>query len=205
MIVAQHGDKEARRREILDAGRAVLRSGGLAGMQMREVARRAGVALGTLYTYFATKESLYAALYSEAVERFFLDMEPLLEDRAVDPEELFVAFANGQRTMYAEYGRELDLFTMLGSKSGVDQLVLERLIQATTRMTSAFRKLLADRNIDNPDLALVVLWSTATGLAEHFTGPRHAFHGLSWDETVRYAASVLTNNALSSTPDSSQQ
>jgi len=172
---------------------------------MREVARRAGVALGTLYTYFATKESLYAALYSEAVERFFLDMEPLLEDRAVDPEELFVAFANGQRTMYAEYGRELDLFTMLGSKSGVDQLVLERLIQATTRMTSAFRKLLADRNIDNPDLALVVLWSTATGLAEHFTGPRHAFHGLSWDETVRYAASVLTNNALSSTPDSSQQ
>ena len=86
-------------------------------MQMREVARRAGVALGTLYTYFATKESLYAALYSEAVERFFLDMEPLLEDRAVDPEELFVAFANGQRTMYAEYGRELDLFTKIGRAS----------------------------------------------------------------------------------------
>ncbi|HEY7200829.1 MAG TPA: TetR family transcriptional regulator [Candidatus Dormibacteraeota bacterium] len=47
-----------RRQRILDAAVALAAEGGYDGVQMREVALRADVALGTLYRYFASKEHL---------------------------------------------------------------------------------------------------------------------------------------------------
>ncbi|MBF6135033.1 TetR/AcrR family transcriptional regulator [Nocardia otitidiscaviarum] len=195
-MATQRGDKQARRRDILEAGRAELRAGGLAGMQMRQVARRAGVALGTVYTYFATKEALYATLYAEALDRMLADVERALVEKAGDPEEMFVAFASCYREMYAEFGKELDVFTMLGSKTQLDPDVLAQLVEATTRLMNIIRQAMADYEVERPDLTLVLLWSTASGLAEHFTGPRHIFHGLSWDDTVRYAAHTFARSLL---------
>lgn len=47
-----------RRQRILDAAVALAADGGYDAVQMREVALRADVALGTLYRYFASKEHL---------------------------------------------------------------------------------------------------------------------------------------------------
>lgn len=47
-----------RRQRILDAAVALAAEGGYDAVQMREVAVRAEVALGTLYRYFASKEHL---------------------------------------------------------------------------------------------------------------------------------------------------
>jgi TetR/AcrR family transcriptional regulator, cholesterol catabolism regulator len=47
-----------RRQRILDAAVALAAEGGYDAVQMREVALRADVALGTLYRYFASKEHL---------------------------------------------------------------------------------------------------------------------------------------------------
>jgi AcrR family transcriptional regulator len=46
---------------VLTATDQVLRDRGLAGLSMRAVADRAGVSMGTLYHYFASKEALLAA------------------------------------------------------------------------------------------------------------------------------------------------
>lgn len=58
-------EKEARRGELLAAARALFleRDGRLA--TVTEVAHRAGVAKGTVYLYFATKEELYVAHFEE--------------------------------------------------------------------------------------------------------------------------------------------
>lgn len=193
--MSQRRDKAARRAEILEAGRSVLRERGLAGLQMREVARRAGIALGTVYTYFSTKESLHAAVYVEALEGMLAELEPVTTGD-LDAEEVFVRFATGYRRMYADFGRDFDFTAVLANPSVMDPMVLEQLVEMTTRLMKVMRAAIADYGVEDPDRTLVVLWSTATGLAEHFTGPRHAFHGLSWDDTVRFTARTIARTLL---------
>src|SRR5690606_11929933 len=54
-----------RRRRIVQAAAALASRGGVEAMQMRTVAERAGVALGTLYRYFPSKMDLIVAVVSE--------------------------------------------------------------------------------------------------------------------------------------------
>ena len=55
----------ARRQRIVDAAWAMLERQPYEQIQIRDVAATAGVALGTLYRYFSSKEHLYAAVLLE--------------------------------------------------------------------------------------------------------------------------------------------
>ncbi|TKK88599.1 TetR/AcrR family transcriptional regulator [Herbidospora galbida] len=57
-----------RRRRILQAAAALASRGGVEAMQMRTVAERAGVALGTLYRYFPSKMDLVVAVVGEELD-----------------------------------------------------------------------------------------------------------------------------------------
>jgi AcrR family transcriptional regulator len=52
----------ARQAKILEAARLAAAEGGMAAVQIAAVARRAGIATGTIYRYFASKTELVAAL-----------------------------------------------------------------------------------------------------------------------------------------------
>ena len=58
-----------RRRRILDATIALASSGGFEAVQMRAVAERADVALGTLYRYFPSKIHLLVSALAREFER----------------------------------------------------------------------------------------------------------------------------------------
>lgn len=58
----------ARRRHVLDAARALATEGGYDAVHMRDVSDRSGVALGTIYRYFQSKDHLLAAVVSEWAE-----------------------------------------------------------------------------------------------------------------------------------------
>lgn len=57
-----------RRRRIVQAAAALASRGGVEAMQMRTVAERAGVALGTLYRYFPSKMDLVVAVVGEEMD-----------------------------------------------------------------------------------------------------------------------------------------
>jgi len=57
-----------RRRRIVQAAAALASRGGIEAMQMRTVAERAGVALGTLYRYFPSKMDLVVAVVGEELD-----------------------------------------------------------------------------------------------------------------------------------------
>lgn len=61
--------QEERRRRILDVTIALASEGGYDAVQMRVVARRAEVALGTLYRYFPSKVHLLVAALAREFER----------------------------------------------------------------------------------------------------------------------------------------
>src|SRR5690242_20068756 len=58
-----------RRRRILDATLALASKGGYDAVQMRAVAERADVALGTLYRYFPSKVHLLVSALAIELER----------------------------------------------------------------------------------------------------------------------------------------
>lgn len=58
--------KEARPAEILAAALTVFIEQGFAAAKLEEVAKRAGIAKGTLYRYFDTKEDLFRAVVQHA-------------------------------------------------------------------------------------------------------------------------------------------
>ncbi len=57
-----------RRKRIIQAAAALASRGGVEAMQMRTVAERAGVALGTLYRYFPSKMDLVVAVVGEEID-----------------------------------------------------------------------------------------------------------------------------------------
>jgi len=59
----------ARHAAIIAAARDAANEGGMAAVQIAPVARRAGIAAGTVYRYFPGKTDLVAALLTELAER----------------------------------------------------------------------------------------------------------------------------------------
>ena len=54
--------KAARREEILDAARRVFAERGFKGTTIADIAEAAGIALGTIYLYFSSKDAVFEAL-----------------------------------------------------------------------------------------------------------------------------------------------
>lgn len=94
MAGPQHGPRARsqlqRRKRIIQAAAALASRGGVEAMQMRTVAERAGVALGTLYRYFPSKMDLVMAVVSEELDLLESSIErrppsaPTPAGRAVD-------------------------------------------------------------------------------------------------------------------------
>ena len=85
--------KENRRRAaqaaIVEAAWHLAREEGLAGLSMRELARRAGVTTPTLYAYFDSKYDIYDAMFGAAAAEFAAHMSaPFTFDRRHPAEHL---------------------------------------------------------------------------------------------------------------------
>ena len=76
------GRQVARRVRILRAASDVAARDGLAGVQMQDVAKEAGVALGTLYRYFPSKPYLFTAVFEWNIETI---LQGHGEETVVDP------------------------------------------------------------------------------------------------------------------------
>jgi AcrR family transcriptional regulator len=190
------GDRPARRQDILDAARRLLEQHGYQGLNIRDVAQGADVSPGTVYTYFAGKEELFAALYTERVELFHAEIAPICA-AAATPEELFVGIANCYLDLYRVFGRELDLWAVAldGPSSTVAQPLVQAAAAVMATLQTAFARFAARGGLrlgaDDAGLVLPLLWASLHGLADHFTGARHHMHPYTWHELTGFAARTL--------------
>jgi AcrR family transcriptional regulator len=74
-------DKLERRRDILDAAERLFRSRPKALASMDELAEAAGVAKGTLYLYFPSKEEVLLALHERNMAGFFEKLQAVLASK----------------------------------------------------------------------------------------------------------------------------
>ena len=93
-------------RKILDAARAEFGERGFGDSSIVGITQRAGVALGTFYTYFDSKEALFHALVRDMSAQVRDQVAPALKDSAdaIDAEgralETFLRFAREHRDVY---------------------------------------------------------------------------------------------------------
>src|ERR1700680_1402257 len=76
--------QQARRQRVVDAAMSLALDGGYEAVQMRDVAARADVAMGTVYRYFTSKDHLLAAALGYWVEQLDSLLSPKHARGAVD-------------------------------------------------------------------------------------------------------------------------
>ncbi len=79
---------EAKREAILSAAKQRLRKYGIQKTTMQEIAKDAGIAVGTLYLYFKNKDEILIASMEELAKQHILDMEKILNSSNSPPEKL---------------------------------------------------------------------------------------------------------------------
>jgi AcrR family transcriptional regulator len=208
--VTKWGDREQRRIDILDAARSRIADGGYLSLNMRDLAAGAGVSPGTLYSYFATKEELFATLYAEAIRRFTDEFAPVLE-AGLDLPGLLAEIVGRYLDLYRTYGRHFTLWSAMRHdvrpdvRSDADdvaaagfppELIVE--LREATRdhnrlQMRAVREAAArdGREVVDEKLVPSFLWSAFNGLADHLTSERHKLDPFPGERLVRFAAERL--------------
>lgn len=69
-----------KRREILDAAEQVFATRGFTSARMDDIADTAGVAKGTLYLYFSSKQELFVSLLEERTQEYINTLDRWLEN-----------------------------------------------------------------------------------------------------------------------------
>jgi AcrR family transcriptional regulator len=195
------GDREGRRRDILAAARAQLTEQGYLALNMREIARGAGVSPGTLYSYFATKDEIFATLYAEAIEAHNQRITPICE-QAVDLSDLLAELATAYLDLYGTYGRSFTVWSVLHDDStpGDHDLPVELLaslhraaLHQGELMMGGIRRVAASQGRTLVDEAFIMsfVWMTFTGIAENLSGERRRLSRGAPDDLIAHAARTI--------------
>ncbi|OGR07836.1 MAG: hypothetical protein A3K23_06935 [Desulfobacca sp. RBG_16_58_9] len=102
-----------RTQEILAAARRVMERHGPETATMEEIAAAAGVAKGTVYLYFQSKDELIQALITQVGEHMLADIEALVAAPGSPPEKikqvasLLLDYLMRERALFPAYARDL--------------------------------------------------------------------------------------------------
>jgi AcrR family transcriptional regulator len=97
----ERADARANRRRVIEAAHAVFRERGL-DAEIKEIAERAGLGIGTIYRNFPTKDDLITAIVAEAVERINTNLAAAAA--LPDPVQAIHVFLAGGMQVLEQYG-----------------------------------------------------------------------------------------------------
>lgn len=87
--ITERADARLNRERILDAAASIIAEKGL-GAEVKEIADRAGVGIGTIYRNFPTKDDLVAAIITDMLDTTRAALEQAVEGQ--DPAEAVAAY-----------------------------------------------------------------------------------------------------------------
>jgi AcrR family transcriptional regulator len=171
----QRADAKRNRERILESAREAFAADG-ADTQMDEVARLAGVGVGTVYRHFPTKESLLGELVRQKMTRMGENSRAALELDG-DP---FAVFADTLRENAGVADGDAAIqFAMLGAGDAVwayaDDAVAELVVLTDELMTRAQRAGTMRPDVSALDIPMLMcgVCATMTHTKPHFDWRRH--------------------------------
>jgi Transcriptional regulator len=134
--------REARGKDLVDAALAVFSSKGVGAASVDDIVRVAGVAKGTFYLYFATKDDAVNAVAERMVEGVADRIEALANAPDRSPVERLLAYGAGVREVGGEpYERDLIEIFHRPENRAVHDRMSERVV---ARLAPAMAAIIAD-------------------------------------------------------------
>ena len=137
-----------RRRRIVLTAMSMLQQRGYDEIQMRDVAQQAGVALGTLYRYFPSKEQLFAHVLVEWSSSFDEAVRRRRPERGSDAERLRAVGA------FERHPNFLQVLTLL--EVSKDPAVMEPFATYSERFVSVVTDALVDTAEDDVPVLILI-------------------------------------------------
>ena len=166
-------EKENRRNQILNAAKEIFMSKGLRAATMEEIARKAELSPGTIYTYFRNKEELYAVLNLIGLQYLYEQNERVYKNKKLSVEVKLIKYKDA---MYKTFRHDPLLLRVIfhvqleDSLFTLDKELLEQLNHSAKRIMRLFvdtyeegvlqGKFRKDHGIILSD----IIWATFTGL-----------------------------------------
>jgi AcrR family transcriptional regulator len=200
--VTKWGDRAQRRIDILDAARARITGDGYLSLSMRDLASGAGISPATLYSYFATKEELFATLYAEAIRAHTAAFAAVAEAE-LDLATLLERTLGLYLGLYRDYGRHFTLWSAMrhdpdeGAAANFPDELLVELREATREHNRLQMQAIRDaagregRVVADEKLVPSFLWSALNGLADHCTSERQTLDRYPASRLLRFSAERL--------------
>src|SRR4051794_9768792 len=170
---------------------------------MRALAAPASISPATLYSYFATKEELFATLYAEAIREHTEQLRTIVSAR-VGLATLLERVIDEYIGLYRDFGRHFTLWSAMRHDTDVDTDVAafpKELIVELRSATLDNNVVLMEgiraaatrdgRRVVDERLVPSFLWSTMNGLADHLTSERRSLDRFAPRRLVRFAAERL--------------
>ena len=149
MSTYHHGDLRA---ALLQAAGELLEEQGIAGLSLREAARRAGVSHNAPYRHFPDRSALLAAL---AAEGFRLLAQTMEGTRGRERGEAYVRFALSHPNRFRlMFGGQIEI--------GKHAELRDAATHTYDGLVAAFR---GQGDIANPEMAAAAAWALTHGLA----------------------------------------
>lgn len=104
-------DPDSKKRLILSAARRMLVKRGFQDIVLDDIAREAGVAKGTLFLHFKSKEELFTAVFADLVDGLGLELETLPKT-GLEGKELLLATA---KVVLGHFDRSRDFMAQAGT------------------------------------------------------------------------------------------
>lgn len=111
VISARRMTREDKRRRIIEAAVEVFADKGFFGARVSEIADRAGVADGTIYLYFKSKDDILISLFEEKMAEILERLETLL-GRIEEPEEKMRHYIVEHLRLVAEQPKLMQVLTV---------------------------------------------------------------------------------------------
>lgn len=209
----------ARRAAVIEAAESEFGTHGFSGGSLNVIARRAGVAKGSLFQYFADKRDLYAYIADIGSQRVRSHVENLIRD--LDPSRPFFEFLTDlldawvayfaehphERALHAAATLEVDTDARISVRSVIHRHYLE-VMRPLVRDAQARGDLRADADSDAM-LSLLLLIFPHLALAPYMRGldpvlgldePSAEQPALAVRRLVAVLAAAFSNSPLSNSP-----
>jgi len=157
-------DKRAR---LLAAALDLFETRGFDGVAVPEIAAKAGVAVGTVYRYFETKDALVNALYRQW-KQAYNDLVLAPAPKGMKPRELFSRYWH-RMTLFARTNpramRFMDLHHHGAYLDAESRALSKTYAQVAEEFVRAARAEGAIRDLD-PIMVVALMWGAAAGLTK---------------------------------------
>jgi AcrR family transcriptional regulator len=197
--------QQARSRATLEramqAGVEILQEGDWEAFTVAEVCRRAGVAMGSLYSRFPTKQALLVAVQTRLVAQFAAEEEAIFADPSWADLDTPQTIARAVREVGGFFSRHRAALAMLMARGAQEPAILLQGGVSARRLGEHFEARLLSRadGITHPaperavEVATRLLLDT---LARQLTAPPGLQSTISWDVMVEELIVVISSYLL---------